>query len=167
MHPEAYEGFGWMVKESGLDPLASLTILDIGGQDVNGTVHDYFKQGDGVSVTTLDLENADIIADARTWVPDDQYDVVIATEVFEHVQDWRAVLQTMHRALHPGGVLLATCASTDRPAHGATGAPLPVEGEWYRNVAPSDLATALDRLFKESNVHYRYPPGDAYMWARR
>lgn len=164
MHPEAYEGFGWMVREAEVDPTRPLTILDIGGQNVNGSVHEHFTNA---TITTLDLENADIIADARYWEPDDQYDVVIATEVFEHVQDWRMILITMQKALHPGGVLLATCASTDRPAHGATGAPLPVAGEWYRNVPPQDLADALRLLFKESRVHYRYPPGDAYMWARR
>ena len=165
MHLEAYEGFGWMLHASGLTTLDHRTVLDVGGQHINGTVHDLMP---GAEITTLDLENADIIADARLWVPDRLFDVVIATEVFEHVAEWRDVLATMKRALDPQGpgILLATCASTDRPVHGATGAPLPAENEWYANVNPSDLTMALDALFSESQVHYRYPPGDAYMWAQ-
>ena len=33
------------------------------------------------------------------------YDVIIASSVFEHVENWRPALKTMHRALKPGGLL--------------------------------------------------------------
>jgi hypothetical protein len=165
MHPEAREGFAWALGASGLRVGPGLRVLDVGGQDVNGTVHDLLL---GAEVTTLDLENADIIADARTWVPDRLFDLVIATEVFEHVREWRNVLLTMRAALDERGpgVLVATCASAGRPAHGATGAPLPVLGEHYENVHAADLRETLRTLFTESQVSYRHPPGDAYMWAR-
>jgi hypothetical protein len=165
VHPEAYEGFGWALRESGLDPTKPYSILDVGGQDVNGTVHDYFPNAE---ILTLDLENADIIADATVWKPDQWFDVVIATEVFEHVAGWGYVLETMYRALDVTGpgVLLATCASTNRPAHGATGAPLPAPGEHYDNVSPYDLENTLELYFPHMGVRYQYPPGDAYMWGR-
>lgn len=166
MHPEAYEGFGRMITAARVDPTQQLAILDIGGQNVNGSVHDHFTHPE-TTVTTLDLENADIIADATTWVPDKGYDLVIATELFEHVKDWTAVISTMWAALRPGGSLIATCASTNRPAHGATGAPQPAPGEWYANVDPGFLRVALSALFVIHHVEYRYPPGDAYMWATR
>ena len=166
MHPEAYSGFGWAAGAAGLDLTQPLTVLDVGGQDVNGTVHTQFTHPD-TTITTLDIENADVIADARTWQPDRLFDVVVATEVFEHVEDWPAILRTMGNALNPdgAGVLLATCASTNRPPHGATGAPLPAVGEWYRNVDPGPLEQALQQRFPYSGVRYQYPPGDAYMWA--
>ena len=142
-----------------------LRVLDLGGQNVNGTVHDWFT--DAV-ITTLDLENADIIADATDWYPseDQEWDVVIATEVFEHVQHWPAILDTAWAALVPGGAFITTCASTHRPAHGATGAPAPVLGEWYLNVPPLLLEQELAKRFRTYGVEYRYPPGDAYAWAR-
>jgi len=166
VHPEAYEGFGRALAESGLDTRRPWRVLDVGGQDVNGTVHDLFPPL--ARVWTLDLENADIIADARTWVPTMLFDVVIATEVFEHVEEWRAVVATMRAALDPEGpeLLVATCASTNRPRHGATGAPLPARGEHYANVEPADLEHCLGQWFSTYGVAYRYPPGDAYMWAR-
>lgn len=167
MHPEAYIGVGWAITSSGLDCHVPLRVLDVGGQNVNGTAHDWFTHPD-TTITTLDVENADIIADARTWEPTTRFDVVLATEVFEHVANWAAVIRTMALALDPAGpgVLLATCASSNRPEHGATGAPLPAPGEHYRNVPPEELRAALLPYFPTAEVRYLYPPGDAYMWAR-
>ena len=164
MHPEAHAGFGWALASTRIDPRAPWRVLDIGGQDVNGTAHDHLP---AATVTTLDLERADIIADATTWQPDRLFDVVIATEVFEHVPDWPAVVATMHAALDPDGpgVLVTTCASTDRRPHGATGARWPAEGEHYANVDPVDLADILGRSFRVCGVRYQFPPGDAYAWA--
>jgi SAM-dependent methyltransferase len=38
-------------------------------------------------------------------LPDDFYDVVIASSVFEHVEDWRSGVRKVYRSLKPGGVL--------------------------------------------------------------
>jgi hypothetical protein len=167
MHPEAHTGIGWAIEQAQLDRHAPWRILDVGGQNVNGTAHDWFTHPD-TTITTLDIEGADIIADARTWEPDRRFDVVMATEVFEHIRDWPAVLRTMVLALDPAGpgVLLATCASPGRPPHGATGAPLPAPGEWYRNVTPAQLAEAVHPYLPWREVRYLYPPGDAYLWGR-
>lgn len=165
MHPEAHAGFGEMLRLSGIDPNGTWRVLDVGGQNVNGTVHEWLPNS---KITTLDLENADIIADATSWCPDQWFDIVIATEVFEHVQGWTDVIDTMVLALDLDGpqILIATCASLNRPEHGATGAPKPARGEWYRNVLAEDLREHLELHFIESSVVYRYPPGDAYMYAK-
>jgi hypothetical protein len=165
MHPEAFTGFGWALLQAGVTDTTGLTVLDVGGQNVNGSVHDLLPR---TKIVTLDLENADIIADARIWEPDRLFDLVIATEVFEHVMEWRRVIHTMRKALDPfgPGVLVATCASTDRPRHGATGAPYPGPGEWYGNVEPTMLRHCLGEHFSEFDVYYQYPPGDAYMWGK-
>lgn len=164
MHPEAHQGFGWALDQTGIDRDHSWRILDVGGQNINGTVHDYFPNA---TITTLDLEHADLCADAATWVPDRLFDVVIATELFEHTPEWRAIIGVMRSALDPEGpgVLLTTCASTNRQAHGATGAPDPAPGEWYENIPADALGAVLLHHFGKAQVHYRYPPGDAYAWA--
>lgn len=165
MHEEAREGFAWALAAAGLDPEAPYSVLDFGGQNVNGSVHDLLP---AAAFTTLDLEGADITADARTWRSEERWDLAIATELFEHVEDWQAILTTM--ALHLDrtgpGVLIATCASTGRRPHGATGALDPAPGEWYRNVSPTELEVELARLFIERRVRYSDVWGDAYMWAR-
>lgn len=164
MHTEAHVGFGWALGMTRIDPTRPWRVLDVGGQNVNGTAHDYFPNAE---VTTLDLERADIIADATTWQPDRLFDVVMATELLEHVEDWPAVVATMRSALDPDGpgILLVTCASTDRRPHGATGARWVAEGEHYANVDPVDLADILGRSFRVCGVRYQFPPGDAYAWA--
>lgn len=171
MHPEAYEGFRRMLERSGLaegedtPPYDHLRVLDFGGQNVNGTVHDHLP---GAQVTTLDIQGADIVADATCWEPGpgQEWDVVIATEFFEHVAAWRRVVMTMRKCLRPGGVLLATCASTDRGPHGMWGEGVVPYCQHYANVPPEDLDEWLGRLFLDHEVEYAYPPGDAYMWAR-
>jgi len=165
MHIEAFDGFDAMLCASGIDPTRPWSVLDVGGQDVNGTVHTLLPNA---VFTTLDLEGADITGDARSWRSGDRWDLVIATEVFEHIEDWRAVLATMAYHLDPTGpeLLIATCASTGRRPHGATGALDPAPGEWYRNVSPAELGAALTELFTVHHVRFSDVWGDAYMWAR-
>jgi 2-polyprenyl-3-methyl-5-hydroxy-6-metoxy-1,4-benzoquinol methylase len=38
-------------------------------------------------------------------LPDNFYDVVIASSVFEHVEDWRTGIRKVYRTLKPGGVM--------------------------------------------------------------
>jgi ubiquinone/menaquinone biosynthesis C-methylase UbiE len=38
-------------------------------------------------------------------LPDDFYDVVLASSVFEHVEDWRTGIYKLYRTLKPGGLL--------------------------------------------------------------
>lgn len=165
MHPEAFLGLGWAIEQSGLDPKGRWRVLDVGGQDVNGTGH---AQLPNSAVTTLDLYRADIIADAATWEPDRHFDVVMATELFEHTPAWRDIISVMHRALDPSGpgVFLSTCASLHRPPHGAQGGPRPERGEWYANVPAYQLHAVLKKHFTEADVKYQNPPGDAYAYAR-
>lgn len=171
MHAEAYDGFGRMLAASGLDVNHPWYILDVGGADVNGSVRDYFPQG---IFTGLDIEAApgvEIVADAATWqLPEDDYgyDVVIATELAEHAEDWAAIVETMAKALDPEGpmLLITTCASDGRPPHGARGEWGVPEGQWYRNVPPGEMREILERHFREVYVEYQANPGDCYAWAR-
>lgn len=172
MHIEAYDGFARMLAASGLDVNHPWRILDVGGADVNGSVR---AQIPGAVFTGLDIEPApgvEIVADAATWrlpAGDYGYDVVIATELFEHAERWDLIIETMALALdrEGPGLLIATCASTGRPAHGARGEWGVPEGQFYGNVSPEMLREELERYFHEVEVEYNPNPGDAYMWARR
>ena len=172
MHIEAYDGFARMLALSGLDVNHPWRILDVGGADVNGSVR---AQLPLAVFTGLDIEPApgvEIVADAATWrLPegDHGYDVVIATELFEHAEQWREIIETMAKALDPEGpqILIATCASTGRPPHGARGEWGVPAGQFYGNVSPEDLRRELELWFHEVEVHYNANPGDAYMWAKR
>jgi SAM-dependent methyltransferase len=166
MHPEARDGLARQLAASGLAPDAPWRVLDLGGRDINGSIRNLLP---AARWTGLDIEpgpGVDLVHDATKPWPDDwdRFDLVVCTEVLEHVKHWPAVLRTAAQALEPGGpeTLFVTCASTGRPTHGASGDPLPGPGEWYANVPPALLEDRLLDLFDDVTVEYRRLPGDAY-----
>jgi len=171
MHQEAYEGFGRMLAMTGIDRMEELDILDVGGADVNGSVRDYFPNA---HFSGLDIEPApgvDYVFDAAEsdqWAHIGVYDVVIATELFEHAERWADIIANMSGCLSEMGhqLLIATCASNGRPPHGARGEWGVPAGQFYGNVGPEALRQHLEFWFHEVHVEYNPNPGDAYMWAR-
>ncbi len=146
--------------------------LDVGGADVNGSVRDQLP---GVAWIGLDIEAApgvQIVADAATWrLPvnnDSAFDIVIATELFEHAERWPEIIESMALALRRGGpeTLITTCASTGRGPHGARGEWGVPAGQWYRNVPPEEMREELEKWFNIVRVEYNPNPGDCYAWAQ-
>lgn len=161
-----------MLAASGYDTTKARAGLDVGGADVNGSVRDQLPW---VAWTGLDIEAApgvEIIADAATWRRPandaEGYDIVIATELFEHAERWREIIETMALALKRGGseTLIATCASTGRHPHGARGEWGVPAGQYYGNVEPADLVAELDKYFVEVRDHFNPNPGDVYVYAK-
>lgn len=120
----------------------ALTVLDVGGRNVNGTRH-LWPQADYVVLDQAPAADVTIVADAATWTPDRLYDVVVCAEVLEHTPDWPDVLATCVEALRPGGQLVVTCATDPRAPHSAVDGGQLRPGEHYGNVDPDDLLTRL------------------------
>lgn len=180
MHLEAFNAVGRMVDFTGINRQEPWQALDVGGAYWNGSAR---TQLPNARWTILDLappdtneayEKADwdqyVVGDATIWRPADggfgRFDVVLCTELLEHVKDWPAVLKTLSHCVTETGSVFITCASTSRPIHGATGAAAPAEGEWYENVDVPDLEFELLKWFGYVKTDYAYPPGDAYAIAR-
>lgn len=121
-----------------------INVLDIGGRDVNGTLRDLFPNAD---YTVLDIRpgpNVDIIADAREWDPDGRkWELILCTEVFEHVQGWPKICVAARKACGPNGRFVVTCAGLGRPAHSGFEATGPQPGEFYENLTARALDSAL------------------------
>lgn len=156
MHPEARQ---WVAAHAVTGPVF---VLDIGGRNINGSVRDLFPQA---TYTALDIrsgEGVDIVADAAVWHPDGrQWSVVVCTEVFEHTPDWKLICATAYTSLRRGGKFIATMAGPGRPEHSAVdGGPLQT-GEYYGNIDPSDLESALTACgFREIVVDEQRNPND-------
>lgn len=129
-----------------------LSVLDIGGRDLNGSTRPLFPNASPYHV--LDLHpgpNVDYVGNAASWkAPLDfpageaGYDLVVCTEVFEHTPDWAAILWTAWSSLRPGGWLVFTCAGPGRPAHsGITAVWELAPGEHYANVSPEEIRDVL------------------------
>jgi hypothetical protein len=194
MHPEALRGVQWGLQASGLQPIGNpappafhrsrygaiepFRCLDVGGADVNGSARrivDTLTRRVN-NWTGLDIApgpGVDIVADARKPVLGDAvgaYDLVMCTEVFEHVQDWSSIVISIFDWLTDGGVALMTCASTGRRPHGARGAMDPEPGEWYKNVPELHVLDAMAIAGFNTGYYetkYQAVPGDCYAWARK
>lgn len=121
-----------------------IDILDIGGRNVNGTPKELFPNA---RYTVLDIragEGVDIVADAATWGPGGQcWDLILSTECFEHTPEWPAICRTAYEACRKGGGIVITCAGPGRAPHSAFVEAGLQPGEFYNNVHPDALRTAL------------------------
>lgn len=133
----------WVARHVPMDPFA--TVLDLGGRDINGSVRPLFPKA--ITYTVVDInpgEGVDVVADAATWQPDREYDVVVAAEVFEHTHVWPEICATAFTALRSGGVFIATMGGPGRQPHsGIDGLFRLLPGDYYANVAPDDLERVL------------------------
>ena len=122
-------------------------MLEIGGQDMNGSVRELFAPARLPVCGHRARPGVDVVADAATWRPldpDRRFAVVVCCEVLEHTPVWRDILRTAHDVLEPGGLFIVTCAGPGRPVHSGRSAVSELEpGEWYRNISPEELAGAL------------------------
>ena len=157
MHPQAYN---WVARHA--RPLAG-AVLDLGGRDINGTVRLLFADADAYTVVDIaDGPGVHFLADAATWTPDREYDVVVCCETFEHTAVWPEICATAHKALHPGGLFIATMAGPGRPEHsGVDGGWVLHDGEHYANVKPGPLRRVLLELgFGSVLVDQQFNPSD-------
>lgn len=129
-------------------------VLEIGGREYV----DRFGLGDDLAVDVLHANAANseatIVGDLAdpACLPESQFDCIICTQVLCVIWDVPAALANMHRALKPGGVLLATVPgitpglSPDRDHW----------GDWWRFTAG-----AVSRLAREA-----FPDGDVRVEAQ-
>jgi hypothetical protein len=192
VHVEAFEAVRRMTSESGYVKLASGPLahprlgLDIGGADVNGSARSLIPFMDRwIGVDIVPGPGVDVVADATSITslvsalgPAPQFDVVLCTEVLEHVAGWREIVANAIRFLVPGGVAFFTAASTDgktwaRRPHGARGELDPPAGEYYGNVHFEALAHQFTWCHVASENRLTYDietnpsPGDVYAWVRK
>ena len=163
MHNEA---FAWVAAHATQD---EVTVLDIGGRNINGTCRDLFPNATlYTAVDIADGPGVDIVADASTWTPDREYDVVVCTEVFEHTDVWPDICRTAYKACKPGGRVILTMAGPGRGGHSAVDGGHLRPGEYYGNVDPERLREALEECgWDDIVVDSQVSPADVRAVATR
>ena len=165
MHTEA---FAWVQHHATTGPV---TVLDIGGRNINGSVRDLFPNA--TVYTAMDIragDGVDIVADAAVWDPDGRrWEVVVCTEVFEHTASWPQICVTAFKACKPGGLFITTMAGPGRPAHSAVDGGWQLHpGEYYGNVDPDRLRRELEGCgFVDVVVDQQFSPADVRATARK
>lgn len=104
--------------------VAGKEILEVGSRNVNGSPRERILGFGPSRYVGIDLiaqpTYVDVAADAadapRLFGPS-SFDVVIATEMLEHADDWRKVLSAVKEVLRPGGLLVLTTRSEGYEYH--------------------------------------------------
>jgi SAM-dependent methyltransferase len=87
-------------------------ILEVGSKYVNGSVRPliekFFSPKEYIGVDIEKGKFVDVVCDAENLVDyfgKETFDVVISTELLEHVKDWRKVINNMKEVLKPNGYI--------------------------------------------------------------
>jgi hypothetical protein len=139
MHPAAHK---WVERFGSFD---AVTVLDIGGRNINGTIRDCFPcAARYVAVDLYPGVGVDVVGDVCEWETDETFDVVVCCEVLEHAPNWKEIVGTAYDRCKDGGKFVMTCAGPGRAVHsGVDGQWRLHEGEHYGNVSPEELSDAL------------------------
>lgn len=166
MHPEAYDFVAGCAQALDTD---GLSVLEIGGRNVNGGIRDLFHGARWTALDVVDGEGVDIVADAATWNPQTHpgwpWDVVVSCETLEHARRWPAVVNTIALAVRPGGTVIVTAACDPRPPHSGIDGWALRDGEWYENVHPPSLLRVAESVGLTGSIT-THPRGDVYLTAR-
>lgn len=145
MHAAALE---WVAEHA---PAHPVTVIDIGGRDVNGTVRHLFNATGFTSVDLFPGPAVDIVADFCDVVLD-PVDVVVCCEVAEHTWSWPNIVARASETLRPGGTFIFTAAGPERAPHSALDGGQVRDGEWYENIEPDVLDTVLSKYFARHEI---------------
>jgi SAM-dependent methyltransferase len=100
------------------------SVIEVGGLSINGSLRPIVESLGPAKYIGVDLTlgpGVDAICKAEDLVRVfgiEVFDVIIATELLEHVKDWRRVVSNMKQVIRPGGVLLVTTRSSGAEYHG-------------------------------------------------
>lgn len=122
------------------DDVMGAHVLDVGSYDVNGTARSVIAPLGPASYTGVDMtpgpgvdEVVDVVKLAE-WVGEDRYDIVVSTEMLEHVRDWPASLRNLLEVVVDDGLLVLTTRAPGFPYH-------PFPGDHWRY--PPEVMRAL------------------------
>lgn len=156
--------------------LNSKNILEVGSQDINGSVKDYFPNLNSKNWVGLDIgygKNVDFVIPGEIiQLPNGWADIVISSECFEHAKNWSEILLNMIRITHSDSLIILTFAGKGRPAHGTIDSETvssPYTENYYKNIDIIDFASAIDlnKYFLRYSLETNLLDGDTYFWGLR
>jgi SAM-dependent methyltransferase len=112
MHDTAYEHGRLFFQVYGANQLR--TIVDLGSQDVNGTLRDHCPPGTHyIGLDMAPAKGVDLVVGANLPIADNSIDAIVTSSAFEHdVCFWETFLELL-RILRPGGLLYVNAPSND------------------------------------------------------
>ncbi|MDP2897930.1 MAG: class I SAM-dependent methyltransferase [bacterium] len=87
--------------------------------------------------------------------PDESFDVVVCLELIEHVHDYAAVMEEMHRLLKPGGILILSTPNKDVTSPGRE---TPIHDFHVHEFTIRELQELCQRYFAEVELFSQENP---------
>jgi SAM-dependent methyltransferase len=106
------------------DEVAGKRVIEVGSRNVNGSARRFIESLRPAEYVGVDIEAApevDVICDIEKLCEKfdaETFDLVVTTEVLEHVRDWRLAVFNLKRMCRPGGVVIVTTRSYGFAYHG-------------------------------------------------
>ena len=131
-------------------------VLEVGSYDVNGTVRPIVEALGPGSYLGIDIDTGpgvDVVCSLdRAYVQFGSFDLVICTEVLEHVVDWKPSLLALVDLVLPAGYLLITTRSPGFPYH-----PYPIDTWRYTTEALTDAVQRLGLIVERVDTDPQAP----------
>jgi hypothetical protein len=162
--------------ELGPTPFYKARVLDVGSLDVNGSNRFLFVDCAYTGIDVVEGPNVDHVVPVHEWLfRAYSYHTIICTETLEHDMHWEKSLPAMVGMLKPKGLLVITCATTNRSVHGTknkapeSSGTSQLDSEWvnyYRNLTEDDFRSVVDfdAEFSEYEFKIDRDGKDLYFW---
>jgi 2-polyprenyl-3-methyl-5-hydroxy-6-metoxy-1,4-benzoquinol methylase len=112
------------IKNLGREEIYSKKVIEVGSYNVNGSLKPYIETLGPSKYVGVDIAKGpgvDRICTAEKLVKEfgiESFDVVVATEVLEHVRDWREAVSNIKKVCKKGGFILISAPSKGILYHG-------------------------------------------------
>lgn len=136
----------WVISALGAEDVAGKRVLEVGSYNVNGSVREYLESLQpreylGVDVTEGPGVDRVVNAESLTESIQPGFDIVISTEMLEHVENWAVCLAQLAEMTKAGGLLVLTTRSPGFPYH-----PYPIDTWRYSVRGMTRLLTDMGLL---------------------
>lgn len=116
-HPSVIE---WVRNTLRASDVEGKWVLEVGAYDENGSVRSVVEALGPKSYVGTDIRpgpGVDHVQDVTKLASAGIYDLVIATELLEHVQNWNLAVYKIKAAVRLGGIVVVTTRSPGFPRH--------------------------------------------------
>jgi SAM-dependent methyltransferase len=148
----------------------TVSVIEIGSLNINGTVRIFFDYCNYIGVDVGEGRDVDVVCPAHELsYLDNVFDTAISCECFEHDKYWVRSFGKMHAMVKPKGLVIFSCATTGRPEHGTTATTpndAPFTTDYYRNLTEEDFRASfdLDSMFSQYEFSVHDGNHDLYFW---
>jgi SAM-dependent methyltransferase len=111
------------ISHLGRSDIQGKSVIEVGSCNVNGSFRDhirYFHPASYLGVDSASGPGVDQICTAEQLIETfgtASFDLLVSTEMLEHVKDWRLVVTSFKELLRPGGTIVITTRSYGFPYH--------------------------------------------------